>query len=316
MTTTLATARADFLRSLGGRSPATRHTYGTALKSFLEFLGGETGEVGRLGDDVLEAYHLWLVGSDYGAATTATYTAGVRAFLRHCARRRWLAPTTRLEDVIGNLGAVKHRASYRAPRSKRQAVLLIERCDALAAARPLDPETLRDRALLRVLFATGLRREELVGLDRDDIEGTEARIVGKGGRERVVFFDRPALDAVAAYLALRNDKHRPLFLRHDGGRADPGPRGEHWRITASTVYRVIQRAAAAVGIAVTPHDFRHLKASTLLQKGADLSEVQDILGHASPETTKRIYAHYETHQLREVFDAYSATSEELLEAVR
>jgi integrase len=172
---------------------------------------------------------------------------------------------------------------------------------------------LRDRAILRVLYTTAIRRDEAVRLNRDDVadgRATQALITGKGGKERVIFFDQATSAAIRRYLEARADRHRPLFLRHDVGRGVPGPRGERWRLAGDTIYALVKRVGAAVGSRATPHSFRHDRASLLLNRGADLSEVQDILGHASPETTKRIYAHYETSRLREAFDRYTLPPEQ------
>ena len=162
-----------------------------------------------------------------------------------------------------------------------------------------------------------MRRQEVTRLNRQDIQEGQARqalITGKGDKERLVFFDEPALAAIRAYLEARADPHAPLFLRHDLGRGKaPGPGGRRWRLSPKGVWDVVKRHAAAVGVRASTHDFRHAKASVMLNRGAKLSEVQDILGHASPETTKRIYAHYEVSHLRDVFDRFSATAEELAE---
>jgi integrase/recombinase XerC len=160
-----------------------------------------------------------------------------------------------------------------------------------------------------------MRRDEVARLDRLDVEdGTADRalITGKGAKERVVFFDTPTLEAIRVYLEARRDTLAPLFLRHDNHRGRSAGHGGHrWRLSPQSVWGIVKRYARAAGVPASTHHFRHAKASTLLNRGADLSQVQDILGHASPDTTKRIYAHYELKHLREAFDRYSATAEEL-----
>jgi integrase len=159
-----------------------------------------------------------------------------------------------------------------------------------------------------------MRREEVSRLDRDDLEDGrrgEALITGKGDRERVVFLSDEALASVREYLAARGDAYAPLFLRHDRARGRPGPRGERYRLSPQSIWGIVGRYARLAGVRATPHAFRHTKASVMLNRGAKLSEVQDILGHASPETTKRIYAHYEVAHLREAFDRFSASPTEL-----
>jgi site-specific recombinase XerD len=214
------------------------------------------------------------------------------------------------------------RASYKTPRIDRRLPLLVTHVVSL----PLPPpskrggvsrlELLRDQALILTLFCTGMRREEVARLDRLDVEdgwSDRALITGKGEKERVVFFDAQTQAAIRAYLTTRADTEAPLFLRHDNrrGRA-AGHGGERWRLSPQSVWAIVKRYARAVGVPATTHHFRHSKASVLLNRGASLSEVQDILGHASPDTTKRIYAHYETQHLRDAFDRYSASADELV----
>src|SRR5260221_9632101 len=98
-------------------------------------------------------------------------------------------------------------------------------------------------------------------------------------------------------------------------RGRPGPRGERWRLSLQSVRGVVIDYARAVGVTATPHAFRHLKASTLLNRGASLSEVQDVLGHADPGITKQIYAHYTPQLLRAAVEKYSATPAELAAAL-
>jgi integrase/recombinase XerC len=211
------------------------------------------------------------------------------------------------------------RHPYRTPRIDDQipAMLLHIESEALPVERTALLTALRDRAILRVLYTTAIRRDEAVRLNREDVgdgRASQALITGKGGRERVIFFDQPTMTAIRRYLEARADRHRPLFIRHDVGRGAPGLRGEHWRLSGDTIYSLVKRIGAAVGSRATPHSFRHDRASLLLNRGADLSEVQDILGHASPETTKRIYAHYETSRLREAFDRYTLPPEKRIDA--
>jgi site-specific recombinase XerD len=104
----------------------------------------------------------------------------------------------------------------------------------------------------------------------------------------------------------------PLFLRHDNRRGRPGPGGEHWRLSMQSIWCLVRSYAADLGIKASPYHFRHLKASTLLNRGASLSEVQDVLGHASPVTTKQLYAHYTPKFLRVAGEKYSATPAELV----
>ena len=328
----LPVAEERFLDSLIGRSPRTAATYRSALGRLHEYLES-TGRdpaayhTEEIRADLLERFYLWLT-RVYGRDdrfTVATYVAGARAFLRFCARRHLLAPDVSFEELRDNVREVMGRVPYRTPRIDQRLVRIVTHVDGLELP-PGDRygggprlELLRDRALIRTLFTTGMRREEVSSLSRADVQDGHARqalITGKGSKERIVFFDDQALAAIRAYLEARGDRLVPLFLRHDLGRGkQSGPGGRRWRLSPKGVWDVVKRYAEAVGVDATTHDFRHAKASTMLNRGAKLSEVQDILGHASPETTKKIYAHYEVSHLRDVFDRYSATAEELVEAL-
>ena len=317
-----------FLSSLGGKSPRTFTTYQAGLARYREFLEarGElaTWEPSKLGPSTLEDFYGWLVRrhTRERRATVATYSAGLRAFVRFLARRAQLTPGVSYEQMRANVQQVMGRGSYKTPRIDQRLPLLVTHVLSL----PMPPsnkrggikrlELLRDRALLLTLFCTGMRREEISRLDRFDVQdgwADRALITGKGEKERVVFFDERTQVALREYFEARNDSLAPVFLRHDNHRGrSAGHGGDHWRLSPQSVWAVVKHYARAVGVPATTHHFRHSKASVLLNRGASLSEVQDILGHASPETTKRIYAHYQTEHLRDAFDRYSASPEELV----
>jgi site-specific recombinase XerD len=317
-----------FLNTLGGKSPRTYSTYRTGLNRFRAYLEDrgalETWAPEAIRPTLLEEFYAWLV-RQYGRerrATVATHSAAVRAFVRYLARRGRLAPGVTYEQMRENVREVTGRGSYKTPRIDRRIPLLVTH--ALEVEVPGDAarggvkrlEILRDRALLLVLFTSGMRRTEVARLDRVDVEdgwADRALITGKGDKERWVFFDAATQGAIREYLEARNDSLAPLFLRHDNHRGrSAGHGGERWRLSAQSIWGVVKRYAKAVGVPATTHHFRHSKASVLLNRGASLSEVQDILGHASPDTTKRIYAHYQTQHLRDAFDRYSASAEELV----
>jgi len=327
----LADAMAAFAESLRGKSPHTAHTYATALDRFAAYLAERGVDAGTptaaLPADVLERYYTWLVGH-YGRAaraTHSTYLAGARAFLRFLERRRWGARAATYEQLQEGLRAVVGRASYRTPRVDQGLPLVVTYALELPLPAPTGHndarrlELLRDRALLLTLYGTGLRRAEVAALNRADVDdgwADRALVVGKGSKERVVFFDPDSLAAIRTYLAARADRYAPLFLRHDKGRGKPRAGGENYRLSPQSIYNIVRHYAEAVGVRASPHAFRHQKASALLNAGAQLAEVQDLLGHASPDTTKRIYAHYETGHLKAAFDRYSVPATEAARAVR
>jgi site-specific recombinase XerD len=318
----------QFLDSLNAKSPKTRTTYATGLAQFRAYLVArhqlESWQPSQLDATVLEHFSGWLV-RQHGRerrATVVTYAAGLRAFLRFLARRALLAQTVTYEQMRENARETLGRASYKSPRVDRRLPLIVTTVKSLPVPSARERggirrlEVLRDRALVLTLFCTGMRREEVARMSRFDVDdgwADRALITGKGDKERVVFFDADTQQAIRAYLEARADGLAPLFLRHDNRRGrTAGHGGERWRLSPQSVWAIVKRYAALAGVPATTHHFRHSKASVLLNRGASLSEVQDILGHASPETTKRIYAHYQVQHLREAFDRYSASAEELV----
>jgi site-specific recombinase XerD len=327
----LSLAIDDFIGTLVGKSSRTQSTYASSLRRLCEFLEANrllTADftTDRLPDDLLERFYTWLV-EVYGKEqrfTVQTYLAGARAFFRYLIRKRIAPPGVSFEEVRANLQEVVGRVPYRTPRVDQRLPLVVRYVDSIPvpvasqhAGAAL--EVLRDKALVRTLFCTGMRRAEVANLDRTDLDDgwrDQALITGKGERERVVFFDEPTLNLIRRYLDARSDGYRPLFLRHDRGRPRPRPGGTNLRLSPTGVWTIVGKYGRLAGVSITPHDFRHAKASVMLNRGAKLSEVQDILGHASPETTKKIYAHYETSHLRQAFDRYSASPEELVDELR
>ncbi|MFN0072214.1 MAG: tyrosine-type recombinase/integrase [Chloroflexota bacterium] len=325
----IAAAIDDFQDSLVGKSSRTQTTYASALRRFVDFLEAQQIDVKQasidaLDDDVLERFYGWMIklyGRDH-RFTITTYLAGTRAFFRFLVRRRLAPPSFVFERMRDNLREVVGRIPYKTPRIDQRLPVVVSYVNTLPLPDPSERhgearlELLRDRALVRTLFCTGMRREEVARMDRSDLQdgyANQALITGKGDKERIVFFDDETLDAIRTYLRARADAYQPLFLRHDLARGKPSHSGQSYRLSTQSIWKTVHRYGNACGISVSPHDFRHTKASTMLNRGAKLSEVQDILGHASPETTKRIYAHYETSHLRDVFDRFSASPEELLE---
>jgi site-specific recombinase XerD len=253
-----------------------------------------------------------------------TYVAGVRAYIRFLDRRRWLHADLSYEHMKDGVRSLIGRVPYPTPRVGDEVALVVTHAASLPVP-PADGKNaqarltlLRDKAILITLYGTALRRAELSALNRADIQDGRAReglITGKGSKERIVFFDDASLLAIRAYLQARGDTYRPLFLRHDDGRGQPGPRGERWRLSPQSVWKVVKHYGALAGVDVTTHHLRHLKARVMLNAGMQLGELQDVLGHSSPETTKRIYAPYTTQHLREAFDRYSLPAEEVARRV-
>ncbi|WP_422674082.1 tyrosine recombinase XerC [Bailinhaonella thermotolerans] len=223
-------------------------------------------------------------------ATLARRTAAVRVFTAFAHRRGWLA-----KDVGLLLGTPK--ASRRLPAVLRQGEAAAA-LDALAGKRA-EPEDLRDLAILELLYATGIRVSELCGLDVDDFDHDRrtVRVLGKGRKERVVPVGAPALRAVGDWCL----RARPaLANEHSGAALFLGSRGK--RINATVVRRIVHaRLSQVEGLPdLSPHGLRHTAATHLLEGGADLRSVQELLGHASLATTQ-LYTHISIDRLRQSF---------------
>ena len=172
----------------------------------------------------------------------------------------------------------------------------------LTAPNPKNLQGLRDRAILELLFSTGLRVSELVGLDVKDInlKTREISVMGKGRKIRVVFVSDEAAEALDKYLGARQDEYKPLFIRYKGGHPID-PEGWDARLTVRSLDRLVKKYALIAGIAMdpTPHTLRHTFATELLRAGADIRSVQEMLGHRNISTTQ-IYTHITNPQLKEV----------------
>lgn len=164
----------------------------------------------------------------------------------------------------------------------------------------------RDKAILEILFSTGLRVSELTKLDRDkiDMDRREFGIIGKGGKARVVFLSQRATDWLIKYLNARDDHFKPLFIHHKG-KVEPTTNGEKMRLTPRSVQRMVQKYShkMKLPVEVTPHVMRHSFATDLLMAGADIRSVQEMLGHKNISTTQ-IYTHVTNKQLRDVHEAF------------
>ncbi|GAA4900599.1 tyrosine recombinase XerC [Stackebrandtia albiflava] len=281
---------ATHLRDEAGRSPHTVRAYRADVVSMLTF-AAERG-VARVSDLDLSVLRAWLAArraAGSARATLARQVSAARVFT-DWAVRRGLADT--------DVGA---RLTGPAVRRNPPSVLRPDQAEALLAVAAADtsPVALRDAAVLETLYATGIRVSELCGLDVSDVDFARrlVRVLGKGARERSVPFGAPAERAMRVYLQTargelcRSATESAMFLGVRGGRLHP-----------SSVRRLLdRRQTAAGGPAVTPHDLRHSAATHLLEGGADLRSVQELLGHASIDSTQ-IYTHVTAERLRGAFD--------------
>ncbi|WP_214105974.1 tyrosine recombinase XerC [Acrocarpospora catenulata] len=266
-------------------SPHTVRAYLGDLASLVAYV--ESAEPARLGALDIGVLRDWL-GELHGAgkarATLARRAACARTFTAFCYKKGWLT-----EDPGLLLGSAK---------AVRELPVVLDQEEARAVLDggppPEDVRGLRDRAVVELLYATGIRVSELCGLDVDDVdrERHTIRVLGKGRKERTVPFGLPALRALDAWCI----RGRPLWIREGTGPAlFLGVRGG--RLDQGTVRRVVHTLLGAAGVTdLSPHGLRHTAATHLLEGGADLRAVQEILGHASLATTQ-LYTHISIDRL-------------------
>ncbi len=269
-------------------SPYTIRNYGREIKEFLSFLKEEgVNSLKEVDREVLRRYILWLRAKGYAKSSLARRVYELRSFFRYL-RREELIPAD-LHNLISPPKLPKRLPRYLEP----QEVEAI-----MQAPDTTQPGGQRDRAILEILYASGIRLGELVGLDvaHLDLARGEMRVFGKGSKERIALFGEPALRALDLYLKegwprlLKGRRCRALFLNRFGE-----------RLSVRGVKSVLDRCARKAGLKwVTPHLFRHTFATHLLGGGADLRVVQELLGHASLSTTQ-IYTHVSPVRAREVY---------------
>jgi site-specific recombinase XerD len=298
------------------QKPRTQRTYRAGLARFQDFLlqrkvrsaarrKYETTALLRLSDleeSVLIEFNDWL--SKYSKFTRNTYLAAVVMFLSYAIFKTWL-PTFSLERAKAQFKHMrKDKKSYPVPRIDPGLPKIVEYWDS----KPLpdgDSEKarrqrliiLRARAFVHLLYGSAARLEELRMLDIKEIgrgRKSEAIIQGKGDKERFIFITPDAKATLRTYLDARNDQYEPVFISHH---RDYGARAN-----ASVLRRIVYQAAEALGIDASPHDFRHYRASQMLQQGAPLEAIQEILGHSDIGTTRRVYAHYSKPSIRSIFE--------------
>ncbi|WP_151084777.1 tyrosine recombinase XerC [Nocardioides cynanchi] len=287
---------ADYERHLVSERDLTPHT----VRAYLSDVSGLLDHAGRLGiDDVasldLRTLRSWLARQQvtgHSRTTLARRATAVRVFTG------WLARTGRIPADIG--------ATLRSPKPHQALPSVLRQDEARdlidAATRLADdgsPTGLRDVAMLELLYATGVRVGELVGLDVDDVDRSRnvLRVFGKGRKERTVPFGNPAAAAVDTWLRLGRPR---LVVPGAGASLFVGSRGR--RIDQRAVRTLVHRRIADVEGApdIGPHGLRHTAATHLLEGGADLRSVQELLGHASLATTQ-LYTHVSTDRLRQAY---------------
>ena len=275
-----------------GRSAHTRRAYLGDLRSLGEFLGPDA-PLAELTLPVLRSWLAQQAGQGTARSTLSRRTSAIKTFTAWAQRRGLLAidPAARLQTPKA------HRTLPAVLRQDQAA----EAMDALnSGAQQGDPMALRDRLIVEMLYATGIRVSELCGLDIDDVDTGRRvlRVLGKGNKQRTVPFGEPASAALTAWLA----RGRPaLAVPTSGPALLLGARGR--RLNPRQARTVVHQTMSAVDGApdIGPHGLRHSAATHLLEGGADLRVVQELLGHSSLATTQ-LYTHVTVSRLRAVHD--------------
>ena len=282
-----------FCRHLGAVRAASEHTlraYRADLAELVAFLDEiDVADPREVSSRTLRRYLVQLDERELASTTVQRKLSAVRAFFRFLQREGHLAehPAT---------GLRKRRTPRNLP-----GCLEVGEVEALLLAPDLETAAgIRDRAILEVMYSAGTRAAETVGIDKGDVDLSRgiARIRGKGKKERLAALGRFAVEALRAYLA---DPRRPRPRPQAGGAVFLNLRGG--RLTTRSLGRIVDRYALLAGIhrKTTPHTLRHSFATHLLDRGADLRAVQELLGHAHLVTTQ-IYTHVSVERLRKVYE--------------
>lgn len=294
-------AKTDFLEYLEieqNRSQKTIQNYDHYLTRLIDFAGDI--RVQDINPELIRKWRLWLnrlgtnTSDELGKTTQNYHLIALRGFLKFCAKRN-----------IAALSADKVELA----RTRRKQVTFLNEDELARIFEQPDTNTLiglRDRAILELLFSSGLRVSELTGLDRDHInlKRREFMVRGKGQKDRPIFISPAAAEWVRRYLDKRDDNTGPLFVRYSGSRQIDRS-GNLRRLTVRSVQRLVARYALLAGITkhVSPHTLRHSFATDLLMNGADLRSVQAMLGHSNIATTQ-IYTHITDPHLRAVHEKF------------
>jgi site-specific recombinase XerD len=279
----------DYLQIEKNRSPRTKDVYERALRKFFDF--GKIKKPENITNEKIRSFRVYLSEkTNLKKNTQSYYVIAIRNFLRYLVKRdiKTVSP-----DKI------------ELPQIPKRQIDIIEYEDLerlLQAPEGNSLKSLRDRAILELLFSTGLRVSELCGLDRYlNWNRGEITVRGKGEKLRVVFISDRAKKAIKDYLNKRTDADQALLVSYSNNK-NPKTIG---RITPRSVQRLVDFYSRKAGISkkISPHTLRHLFATDLLMNGADLRSVQEMLGHASIQTTQ-IYTHLTNKALKEVHDAF------------
>jgi len=285
----------EYLSVERGSSPLTIRNYRHYLRRMLEWLVGKhkNTNLSVINSQIVHEYRVYLADLGLGRRTQGYHAIALRSFLKWLAKNDYKVMSADKIDL---------------PKIKEREVKFLngEQVDRLLNSPTLSTiQGIRDKAILEVLFSTGLRVSELVSLNRDkiDFQRREFGITGKGGRSRIVFLSARTVEWLNKYLDERKDNFKPLFIRHKGMTVVSDD--EKMRLSARSVQRLLKKYVHKIKLPVeaTPHTIRHSFATDLLIAGADIRSVQEMLGHKNISTTQ-IYTHVTNKQLKDIHETF------------
>ena len=290
----------EYLEVEGGRSSKTAENYNLYLGRLVEFAGTDLN-VADITDEFVRKYRLWLnrhiddQGRELATITQGYHLIALRGFLKYLSLRGIKSLPT--DHIV-------------LPKVHRKQVTFLSYDEVTRLLNQIDTDSeqgLRDRAIVELLFSSGLRVSELVNLNRDHVNTKrgEFMVRGKGQKDRPVFITAEAADWIEQYLDKRTDSLVPLFISYSRNNSNPDTTGDFRRLTSRSIQRLITRYARLAGITkhVSPHTMRHSFATDLLMNGADIRSVQSMLGHSNISTTQ-VYTHVTDEHLREVHEKF------------
>ena len=282
-------------------SPLTIRNYRHYLNRFARWLISKYPDISikTVNLDVIRKYRVYLSQTEFNGfplkrATQAYHVIALRALLKY---------------LIKNDYAVLSPEKIDLPKSESRSLKFLnkEQVEVLLRSPSISTESgLRDKAILETLFSTGLRVSELTRLNKEQLnfDSLEIGVIGKGGRQRVVFLSKRAVYWLKKYLAKRLDDWKPLFVRYSG-LINQHNLGEKMRLSPRSVERLVAKYVSKthLPVKISPHGLRHSFATDLLMGGADIRSVQEMLGHKNIVTTQ-IYTHVTNRQLRQIHQKY------------
>jgi len=294
----------EYIEIERGRSQKTAENYHHYLQRLVEF--SDDVEVEKIDDNLVRKWRLWLnrLTDSHGDPLTKTtqsyHLIALRSFLRYCTKRN-------LEVMSAD--------RIELPKTHRKEVTFLtpqELERLLTQPDTTKEQGLRDRAILELLFSSGLRVSELTKLNREhvNLKTKEFMVRGKGQKDRPIFISEVAALWIEAYIKMRKDNLQPLFIRYSGNKNMTND-GNFMRLTPRSVQRMVKSCALKAGITkkVSPHTLRHSFATDLLMNGADLRSVQELLGHSNISTTQ-IYTHVTNPHLKNIHSKFHGANRE------